>query len=94
MQMPDVIYAIKGITNRFDGVWDDYQWPNQSGTEYHHSRIVEALKAENEELKAKLDKAKDCIEFYASKDFASDVVSLNRAQYDNGHRARKTLEEG
>ena len=44
MEMPDFIYAIRGVTNRFDGVWDDYQWSNQSGTQYHHSRIVEDLK--------------------------------------------------
>jgi len=50
------------------------------------------LRKENEELKSKLDKAKDCIRFYASKDFTSDAVSLNRAQYDNGQRARTTLE--
>ena len=49
MEMPDVIYA------------DDKSWytksphmHNHSHTliEYHHSRIVEALKAEKEELKA------------------------------------------
>ena len=46
-----------------------------------------------EAMKAKLDKAKAGLRFYASKDFASDAVSLNRAQYDNGQRARTTLEE-
>jgi hypothetical protein len=55
MEMPDKIYAIKGVTNRYDGVWDDYQWADQSGTEYHHDRILKAKDAEIAELKAMLE---------------------------------------
>lgn len=45
MEMPDVIYATK-----------DNEWLNSTGfagrtTEYHHSRTLEALKAENSVLK-------------------------------------------
>ena len=55
MEMPDKIYAIKGITNRFDGVWDDYQWADQSGTEYHHDRILKAKDAEIASLHLEID---------------------------------------
>lgn len=56
MKMPDVIYATR-----------DNEWLNSTGfagrtTEYHHDRIVEALKAENEELKKELRSAKDALE--------------------------------
>lgn len=52
MEMPDVIYAIRGVTSRFDGVWDDYQWADQSGAEYHHDRVLKAKDAEIARLEA------------------------------------------
>ena len=32
--MPEEIYALSGRSDSFDGVYDTYQWPDQSGTKY------------------------------------------------------------
>lgn len=42
-KMPDVAYLITGITERFDGVWDDYQWSDSRGTKYLRAESVEEL---------------------------------------------------
>ena len=42
-KMPDVIWAITGATERFDGVWDDYQWSDSRGTKYLRAEPVEEL---------------------------------------------------
>lgn len=52
MEMPDTIYALDGKSDSYDGVWDNYQWSDQCGTEYHHSRIVEELRRRIAELEA------------------------------------------
>jgi hypothetical protein len=85
MEMADVIYAWMGMQE--NGSWDKEpcncgNHPEQ--TEYYHFRIVEALRRENEELKAKLDKAKNALNFYA---YCQGVDG------NIGHRARTTLEE-
>lgn len=57
MEMPDVIYVETDQREYFFEEEDsDMKWWNTE--KYHHSRIVEALKTENEQLKAKLEKAK------------------------------------
>lgn len=71
--------------------------------EYHHSRIVEALRKENDELKAKLDKAKSVLRFYAEEsEHTSCEFDCNTEKekyyprdifHDRGQRARNILEE-
>lgn len=85
--LPDVIYvehsADEWVNGKYIPLYEGgTQWDGNK-TEYHHSRIVEALKAENEELKAKLEKAKDALNFYAYCQGGSGNI---------GHRARTTLE--
>ncbi len=60
MKMPDKIYVHFQKDDGYVGECIDGELEPSEGyeTEYHHSRIVEALKAENKELKAKLEKAK------------------------------------
>ena len=52
--MPDVIYALEGKSDTYDGVWDERQWSDQSGYKYHHERIVT-------ELQERIAKLEDCI---------------------------------
>ena len=74
MEMPDVIYvehsADEWVNGKYTPLYEGGTKWDGSKTEYHHSRIVEALRRENEELKAKLDKAKwQPIETLPQKDF-------------------------
>lgn len=84
METPDVIYINSDgmIITKGDG-----------DARYHHSRIVEALRRENEELKAKLDKAKDALRFYGDKHEYPNDGPFGTCSTDFGQRARTTLEE-
>lgn len=61
MEMPDVMFLTdNGLSQIINGYRSEVRIAssdkiNNGGVEYHHSRIVEALRNENEELKAKLD---------------------------------------
>lgn len=41
-EMPDVIYALNGKSDTYDGVWDKYQWSDQRGTSYTRTDIHES----------------------------------------------------
>ena len=102
MKMPDVMYIDIGETSWEASVIGDV------GQKYHHSRIVEALRKENEELKAKLDKAIKAVEVPSDMVDADLMFCLQK--FDNipyktvqeiaratadiiAQRARTTLEE-
>lgn len=99
MEMPDLIYAAHKIYPNDSGS----EWMEQNGLGreiYHHDRIVESLRRENEELKAKLEKAKSSLEWYANKEnhkhygcVSDDGFNWSKAHIDEGDRARTTLEE-
>lgn len=101
MEMPDTIYAIKGVTSRFDGVWDDYQWADQRGHKYHHDRVYQEVVRHRNELQAKLDASNEIIRRQHEAGI-SQGAKLQKAQefirhmhefgYDK-KRARTTLEE-
>lgn len=94
MEMPDVVKLVIMTTvsngsRRLKIVENEYN----GGHNYHHDVIVEALKAENEELKDKLEKAKDCLgqisRMTTLPDHASNTITLVAAH----QRARTTLGE-
>ena len=95
MKIPDVVYVEPIGYNQ----GEYYLLPESMRSEpYHHSRIVEALRKENEELKAKLDKARDVLQDYADIDedcipmWAHENEDINEMM-DLGIRTRTTLEE-
>lgn len=89
MTMPDLIYAELDAENKdiSVGTWYGH---NELGScaEYHHDRIVTALKAENERLRVAL-------QFYADKDeydFDGEVCyERGKVINDEGEVARKAL---
>lgn len=63
MKMPDVVLCFPDYDTSGGWISTKETHERENGQQYHHSRIVEALRQENEELQAKLDKAKleDCV---------------------------------
>lgn len=122
MEMPDTIEIYKHYTEisphktEYELELWQAEYDHGDGETYHHSRIVEALKAklsetvihlaarnsEIKELKAKLDKAKLVISYYADKQIYSRKIKVSRDNLqllkapvviDGGEYARTTLEE-
>lgn len=68
MEMPDVVLCFPDYDTSGGWISCKEKHERENGEQYHHSRVkeqddatIEALKAENEELKAKLEKAKGAL---------------------------------
>lgn len=104
--MPDIVYLFPdpiSIGDRgFTTIEPDKTCDGRDYSLYHHDRIHQEVIRQRDELKAKLDKAKDALSFYGDKsgyvygelnNGVWEIKEGNISMNDEGQRARTTLEE-